>query len=91
MTRESRAATVNELGNKMDTTHTINMGTLKRDNASYRLAAWIDTHDRPQPTVVMSNGKLCVYSVEALADGTWAIVSDVIEPTMQAARDLLGY
>jgi hypothetical protein len=55
------------------------------------LVNWIDSHDRPLPTTINSDGTLTVFSVEVDADGKNNIVSDVIPATLHAARDILGY
>jgi len=55
-----------------------------------RLANWIDTHDRPHPTLINEDGTLTVFSVE-VCEGVAHVVSDVIPATINDARDLLGY
>lgn len=55
------------------------------------LMRWIDTHDRPEPTVDNMDGTLTVASVCTDARGVVTIEHDLIPATMQAARDLLGY
>lgn len=54
------------------------------------LIAWIDHHDRPEPTVDNGDGTLTVSSVYVGADGP-LVGRDTIPATLQAARDLLGY
>jgi hypothetical protein len=56
-----------------------------------QLVEWIDTHDRPLPTTINSDGTLTVFSVEADFEGKANIVSDVIPATLYDARNLLGY
>jgi hypothetical protein len=59
------------------------------------LISWIDTHDRPSPTVDNGDGTLTVHSVVAARDAFGAmygeVIAEVIPATMSAARDLLGY
>lgn len=55
------------------------------------LVNWIDSHDRPLPTTINSDGTLTVFSVEVNAEGKAKVISDVIPATLKAARDLLGY
>ncbi|MGY6156651.1 hypothetical protein [Paraburkholderia graminis] len=54
------------------------------------LVNWIDSHDRPLPTTINSDGTLTVFSVE-VTDGRANVVSDVIPANLKAARELLGY
>ncbi|MFM0257121.1 hypothetical protein [Paraburkholderia sediminicola] len=55
------------------------------------LARWIDTHDRPHPTLINSDRTLTVFSVEIDFLGNAHVISDVIPATLQDARNLLGY
>ena len=55
------------------------------------LIAWIDGHDRPEPTVDNGDGTLTVATTCVAGDGAVFIERDVIPATMSAARDLLGY
>jgi hypothetical protein len=55
------------------------------------LIRWIDSHDRPEPTIDNGDGTLTVFSEAITANGTLLIERDVISATMSAARDLLGY
>ena len=61
------------------------------DPARRRLVAWIDSHDRPQPTIDNGDGTLTVASEYVDAAGKVSIERAVIPATMSAARDLLGY
>jgi hypothetical protein len=54
------------------------------------LIRFIDSHDRPSPTVDNGDGTVTVSSIEC-RDGVASEVRDVIPATMAAARDLLGY
>lgn len=54
------------------------------------LIRFIDSHDRPTPTIDNGDGTLTVSSIEC-RDGIAGEVRDVIPATMSAARDLLGY
>lgn len=62
------------------------MATIRTED----LIRWIDTHDRPRPTVINTDGTLTVTSIES-RDGVAHEVQNVIPATLQAARDLLGY
>lgn len=55
------------------------------------LIAWIDSHDRPEPTIDNGDGTLTVATSCVDASGRCFIEHDVIPATMSAARDLLGY
>jgi len=55
------------------------------------LARWIDTHDRPHPTLINGDGTLTVFSVEIDMFNEPHVVSDTIPATLQDARNLLGY
>lgn len=68
----------------------IDQAELYRAAQTRKLVAWIDSHDRPEPTVVNPDGTLTVATV-AIKDGKAFIEYDVIAATLSAARDLLGY
>lgn len=55
------------------------------------LMRWIDSHDRPKPTCYNTETHLLhVYSV-AVGNGWTDVYHDEINPTLQAARDVLEY
>ncbi|MCA8237716.1 hypothetical protein [Burkholderia cenocepacia] len=54
------------------------------------LIAWIDRHDRPEPTVDNGDDTLTVASAYSF-DGAVRVQRAVIPATMVAARALLGY
>ncbi|WP_208459045.1 hypothetical protein [Paraburkholderia fungorum] len=56
-----------------------------------RLIAWINDHDRPEPTLYNGDGTLTVATVAVDTGGRTFIERDVIPATKRAARDLLGY
>jgi hypothetical protein len=56
-----------------------------------RLITWIDSHDRPEPTIDNGDGTVIVASEAILAGGQLVVEREVIPATMSAARDLLGY
>lgn len=55
-----------------------------------RVAAWIDAHACPEPTIVNIDGTLTVASVVTAGGKAW-VERDTIPATYSAARDLLGY
>ena len=67
-------------------------------HAAYRTAQriaglieWINSHDRPEPTLFNGDGTLTVATTAVDTSGRTFIERDVIPATMRAARDLLGY
>lgn len=63
---------------------------IRTDVQTRKLAAWIDQHDRPEPTVINADGTLTVATV-AITNGKATIERDTIPATASAARALLGY
>ncbi|MDE1179462.1 hypothetical protein [Paraburkholderia sp.] len=55
------------------------------------LIAWIDSHDRPEPTIDNGNGTLTIATMCVAADRRHFIEYETIPATMQAAREVLGY
>lgn len=55
------------------------------------LIRWIDSHDRPEPTIDNGDRTLTVASVLVTSCGVIHIERQVIPATTEAARHLLGY
>lgn len=56
-----------------------------------RLIQWIEDHDCPERTLYNGDGTLTVSSVSVDEIGRTSMERSVINATMSAARDLLGY
>lgn len=53
-----------------------------------KLAAWIDLHGRPRPSLILANA-VRIYSVELVNGEAMVVANDV--STLGEARAVLGY